>query len=152
MKDSVYKHPIYIAVVEIEYNTDKFATLVCKTFTDDLQLGLQKQYQNRITIDESSANIQEISSEMDGYIKNHLQIITNTKKVDLTYTGFKKQNNATLIYFKLNNINSVEKIEVRDSILYEVYNNQVGLIYATVNGNRKNRKLTNPQSEASFDF
>ena len=70
---------------------DKFATLVCKTFTDDIQSGLEKQYGKKLIIDESSVDLKEISSDLEGYIKNRLQVKINTKKADLTYTSFKKQ-------------------------------------------------------------
>ena len=44
-------HPTYVAVVQIDFNSkDKFATLLCKTFTDDLDVALQKQFNKRKSI------------------------------------------------------------------------------------------------------
>ena len=73
VKNKEYTHPLYVAVAEINYNSsDKFGTLLCKTFSDDLKLALQKQYTKKESID-NPENIKKRSSEIDSYIKNHLQ-------------------------------------------------------------------------------
>ena len=38
-------HPLYVSVAEINYNnSDGFASVLCKIFSDDLKLALQKQF------------------------------------------------------------------------------------------------------------
>ena len=113
---------------------------------------MQKQFQTSYKIDKTSENAKKNSTEIGLYIKDHLQIKINNKVAGLSYLNFKKDNNTTLAYFRLNNITVIDKIDVTDTLLYEVYSNEIGLIYATVNGNRKNRRITNPESQASFDF
>jgi hypothetical protein len=151
-KNKGYNHPLYVAVAEINYNnSDKFATMVCKTFSDDLELALQKQYHKKGNFD-TPENIQKLSSEMEGYIKSHLQLRINNKPTNFVFTSTKKDGNTIWNYFRINNINEIEKIEVTDTIFYEVYDSQVQIVYVTVNGNRKSNRVVNPESKLAFDF
>lgn len=151
-KDKEYNHPLYIAVAEIDYNSkDKFATLLCKTFSDDLELALQKQY-HKIENFDTPENIKILSSEMEDYVKNHLQLTINGKGVNFVFTNFKKEDNAVSIYFRINNIHDIKRFEVTDTIFYELYDKQIQIVYITVNGNRKSNRITNPESKVAFNF
>ncbi len=56
------------------------------------------------------------------------------------------------MYFKINNINSIQRFELTDTIFYELYDKQIQIIYVTVNGNRKSNRLINPESKVAFNF
>ena len=147
-----YNHPIYIAVAEIDYNSsDRFATMVCRTYSDDLELALSKHYHKTENFDRPE-KIKELSSEMEGYIKNHVQLKINGKAMNFVFTNFKTEDNTVLMYFRINNINDIKKLEVTDTIFYELYENQIQLVHITVNGNRKSNRITNPESKIAFDF
>jgi len=151
-KSRKYDHPIYVSVIEITYsNSGKFASITCKTFSDDFKLALQNQYHKKENFD-NPENIKNISSEMEGYIKKHLQLKINGKPIDFVFTNYKKDGNAVWSYFKTNPVNGISKFEVTDTIFYELYSSQIGIVYITVNGNRKSNRLTNPESKIAFDF
>ena len=147
-----YPHPIYIAVAEIDYNnSDQFATVVCKTFSDDLYQALQKQYRT-IPKTGDPEDVKESSSQIESYIKSHLQLKINGKVVNFVLTNFKKEDNTVLAYFRVNNISGIQTFEVTDTIFYELYDKQIQLVYITVNGNRKSNRLINPESKVAFNF
>jgi len=147
-------HPTYVAVVQIDFNTkDKFATLLCKTFTDDLDLALQKQFDKKESIPNPTDG-KELSAEIQQYTKSHLQININGKPANYSFTSYKedKENNSVGLYFRINNISDITKINIIDTIFYELYDNQIQILYVTVNGNRKSDKIRTPASHATFDF
>ena len=145
-------HPIYIAVAQIEYlSSDKFVTVLCKMFSDDLALALQKQYQKTENI-YAPENIKKLPSEIEDYVKKHLQLKINGKAANLVFTNYKKEENAVSIYFMISNINNVQRIEVTDTIFYELYDKQIQIVYITVNGNRKSNRITNLENKVAFDF
>jgi hypothetical protein len=151
-KNTKCHHPLYVAVAEINYNSkDKFVTLACKTFSDDLGLALQKKY-HKIENFDTPENIKKLSSEMEDYIKDHLQVTINGKGANLVFTNFEKEDNTVSIYFRINNINDIQRFEVTDTIFYELYDKQIQIVYITVNGNRKSNRITNPESKVAFDF
>lgn len=146
-------HPLHVAVVEINYNSqDKLATLQCKTFNDDLELALEKRFGKADDISQPG-NIKRVDSQMEGYIKSHLQIKINDKPVSLSFVNYKEgDNNSVDMYFRINDLDDVQKIEINDIIFYELYDDQLQLTYITVNGNRKNNKIRYPDSTFVFDF
>ena len=147
-------HPTYVAVAQIDFNSkDKFATLLCKTFTDDLDVALQKQFDNKKSI-RNPVDAKELSGEIERYIKVHLQINIDGRQVNLSYINYTedKENNSVGLNFRINDINDITKINITDTIFYELYDNQIQIIYVTVNGNRKSNKIRNPASKVSFDF
>ncbi|MEP6948664.1 MAG: DUF6702 family protein [Ginsengibacter sp.] len=151
-ENTKYNHPLYIAVAQIDYNSsDQFATVLCKTFSDDLELALQKQYAKNESIDHPG-NIKKLSSEIEGYIKNHLQLKINGKATSLVFTNYKKEDNTISSWFRIDNINDIQRFEVNDTIFYELYDKQIQIVYITVNGNRKSNRVTNPESKVAFDF
>ena len=147
-----YNHPFHVSVVEITYaNSGRFASIVCKTFSDDFKLALQKQFHETGNFD-NPENVKNLSSEIDGYIKKHLQLKINGKLTDFVFTNYKKDGNAVWSYFTTKSISDINKFEVTDTIFYELYDNQIQFVYITVNGNRKSNRLTNPESKVAFDF
>jgi hypothetical protein len=149
---AINSHPLYIAVAEIEYsNGDMFATLQCRTFPDDLELALQKQYSQKENIDDPS-DAKALSSHMAGYVRQHFQVKINGKQSGFAFINYEKEGDAVQMNLRINNIEPIKTIEVTDNIFYELYNKQINIIYVTVNGNRKNKQLSNPVSEAKFEF
>lgn len=145
-------HPLYVSVAEINYNnSDGFASVLCKIFSDDLKLALQKQFHDMENFDDVK-NEKKFSSGMVDYIKNHLQVKVNGKLAGLVFADFKKDDNAYLVNFRINNINSVQRFEIEDNIFYELYDKQIQLVYVTVDGNRKSGRVTNPETKLAFDF
>jgi len=145
------RHPLYIAVAQIDYNnSDKFATLLCKTFSDDLGLALEKRYSRKQNI--GTADNATILSETADYINSHLQVSINGKVAKITFVKLTREENTVSVNFKIENITDIKRVEVTDTIFYELYDKQIHIVYITVNGNRKSNRITNPQSKVAFDF
>jgi hypothetical protein len=148
------KHPTYVAVTQIDFNSrDKFAILLCKTFKDDLVSALQRKFSQKETIT-NPVDLRKLSAEMEGYIKTHLQIKINGKQASFSFINYMedKENNSVAMHFRINNIDSINRIEITDTVFYELYDSQIQIIYITVDGNRKSKKLRNPASDVAFDF
>jgi hypothetical protein len=86
------------------------------------------------------------------YIIGHLSLKTNGKTVVLKYLGFEKENEAVYSYFEADNVLLVNKIDVTNSILYDLYDDQISIIHVVVEGNRKSTKLDYPHTQTSFNF
>ncbi len=145
-------HPTYVAVAEINYNyQNKYATLVCKTFTDDLELALQKQIGVKENFT-SPDDIKKASSEITTYVKSHLQIKINGRIVAYSFQNYQPVDNTIVSNFRIENINGISQFEITDTIFYELFDTQIQIIYVTVNGNKKFSSMHNPESKLSFAF
>jgi hypothetical protein len=145
-------HPFFVSVTEISHNAKgKTIEISCKTFTEDLENAIQKAGGAKIDLtnvkDEAAAG-----KAIADYIKKHLQLKADGKAVQLEYVGFERENEAIWSYYQVSNVASVKKLDIQNSILFEVSDQQINLMHVTVNGNRKSTKLDYPASSASFQY
>ena len=146
------RHPFYIAVTEINLNTsDKTLEVSCKMFADDLEQIIEKSNHAQLDIssDKDKANFDKY---IPAYIKTHLGLTIDGKSSNLTYIGFEKDKESAFCYFQVENISSLKKLDVLDSLLQDFTTDQINIIHVTVNGKRQSTKLDYPDKNASFSF
>lgn len=145
-------HPFHVSTTEINHNSaDKVLEITCRIFTDDFENILRKNYKTRVDLssDKEKAGMDKLVSD---YIIKHLQLRTNDKTVSLNYLGFEIDHEAVNSYLQVENIVSVKKIEAVNSLMYDMYEDQIGIMHVMVNGNRKSTKLDYPNTNAVFSF
>jgi hypothetical protein len=145
-------HPYYVSVTEINHNAiDKTLEISCKLFTDDFEKALADKY--KMKVDLSAPRDKKIMDKIiTDYIKNHLAIKADGKNVNLNYLGFEKEDEAVFSYFQVENLVSVKRIDVTNSILHEEHDTQINIMHVSVGGNRKSTKLDYPNTQAVFNF
>lgn len=148
------RHPLYVTVTQIDHNAkDKTLEISCKIFTNDFEGAIKKTLKTEIDL--SSEKDKPLAGKLiNEYIARHLQIKVDGKPVVLQFVGSEKEKEteATWSYFQVNNVPSVNKLIITNTLLYESFDNEINLIHVTVSGNRKSTKLSNPDSTAEFDF
>lgn len=145
-------HPIFVSVTTIDHNAaNKTLEITCKIFTDDLEKTLRKKSVKKVDLLDPKFN-EAMKPLVNDYIQKHLSIAADGKPTVLKFLGFEQQEEGIMSYFEVENIVSVKKIEVTDSILYEEKPEQMQIIHVTVDGKRKSNKLNNPDTKTSFLF
>jgi hypothetical protein len=145
-------HPIHISTAEIEHNaTDKTLEITCKIFWDDFESILSKNNKTKVDLT-NEKSLADNNKWVFDYVKNHLQIQADGKTAVLNYVGFEKEDVVIYVYLEIKDIASVKKLSVTNSIMHDMFDDQVEIIHAIVNGNRKSTKLDYPAKTASFDF
>jgi hypothetical protein len=145
-------HPFYVSVTEINHNPkDKTLEISCKMFLDDTETTLKKQYNIpvELTNPKDPKKAQQMVSD---YVKKHMQLKVDGKAVPLEFVGFEVEGASIWTYFQVNNISSLHKIDINTNILYEMYDTQISIVHAQVAGNKKSTRVTNPETNVSFDF
>ena len=146
------RHPYYISVVEINHNpTDKTLEISCKIFTNDFETILEKNYKTKVDL-VNPPDKTAMDKLVSDYIKKHLSVKADNKAANLSYVGFEKQDEAIYSYFQVDNVPSVKKIDVTNSILHDFSDQQINIIHCTVGGKRQSDKLDYPKTEASFSW
>jgi hypothetical protein len=146
-------HPIHISTAEIVHNrTDNSLEITCKIFWDDFESILTKNNKN-VKVDLTNEKSVAINNQLiSTYISNHLNLVIDGKPVALSFVGFEKEDVVIYSYLEVANINTVNNISVTNSIMYDMFDDQVGIIHVIINGNRKSTKLDYPKTSASFIF
>ena len=145
-------HPFHVSTTEINHNaTDKTLEITCRIFTDDFENILRKNY--KVKVDLSDPKEKDAMDKLvSDYVKKNLQLKTDGKVVNLAYLGFEIQDAAVNTYLQVENISSVKKIEAVNSLMYDMFDDQMSIMHVIVGGNRKSTKLDYPDTEAKFEF
>lgn len=149
---AAYKHPFYISVTEINHNSkEKLLEISCKIFADDFEAVLTKTSGAKVNI---SANSNKANNDklISAYLTKHLQLKIDDKAVSLQFVGSEKEEDVVWTYFQVNNLETVKKIEIRNDVLYDLFDAETNLMHVMVNGNRQSKKVTNPESYLLFEF
>jgi len=145
-------HPLHIATVEIDHNaTDKTLEITCKTFWDDFESILSKVNKSKVDLvsgKDTAGNNKKILE----YIRSHLQITIDGKPVQMSFVGYEKEDVVVYSFLQVDNISSVKKVTVVNSLMHDMFDDQVEIIHMIVNGNRKSTKLDYPAKSAEFSF
>ena len=149
---SATSHPIFVSVTEINHNaTAKTLEISCKIFTDDFEQTLRQQ--NNTAIDLLNTSMKpKMNPMVNAYIRQHLQIAADGKKLSLQFLGFEQQEEGIISYFQVNDIAVVKKLTVTDNILYTTKPQQMQIIHVMVKGERKSSRLNNPDEQVEFVF
>lgn len=146
------KHPFYIAVTEINLNpSDKTLEVSCKMFADDLEKIIEKNNHTQLDIS-ADKDQRKFESYIPAYVKNHLSIAIDDKGLNLSFLGFEKENESAYCYFQVENISTLKKIDINNSLLHDLTSDQINIIHVIVSGKRQSTKLDYPNKTASFNF
>lgn len=145
-------HPFYVSVTEINHNARTQAIEIsCRMFYDDLEHVLEKQYKVQLDIIKP-ANKEQLKQLMSDYVHKHLIVKVDGKVLNPAFLGYEIQEDGAWAYLEAKGISKVQKIEVRDDLLYSEHAEQINMLHITAKGERKSTKLDNPETNASFNF
>ncbi len=146
-------HPIHLSTVEIVHNAaDKNLEITCKIFRDDFETTLTKT-NNKVRVDLTNEKKESDNNKLiSNYINNHLVITLDGKPVTLSFVGFEKEDVVIYSYLEVPNIVSVKKISITNSLMHDLFDDQIEIVHVIVNGNRKSTKLEYPAKQVDFEF
>jgi hypothetical protein len=145
-------HPFYVSVTEINHSQKtKTVQVSVRVFFDDFESALDKRYKTNINILKPKDR-KQVDKLISDYIKSHLEIKANAKLLTLEYLGYQIEEDAAWCYFETEKVESIEKLDIQNSILFEQHDSQINMIHATIKGKRKSTKLENPESKVTFSY
>ncbi len=147
-----FLHPFYVSVTEIRHNDrNKTLEVSSRMFFDDFEAALEKQYHVKIDILKPSDK-KAVDRLIDDYVRKHLVLTLDGKKVTLQYTGYEIEEDGAWCYFSVPNIDKINKLTVVNNILFEEHSSQINMLHVIAAGARKSTKLDNPKDKAVFSF
>jgi hypothetical protein len=144
------KHPYYISVTEIRFNTAKQnVNTSCRMFTDDLQQALFKLYNKRINLQQNDTAALPL---LQRYISERLQINIDGHLIKFKVIGYEIEEEATWCYLEHSHYYKPGKITVNNKLLFDFLPEQTNFIHCYNDEDRKSTKLVNPNSLAVIEF
>jgi hypothetical protein len=144
------RHPLHLSSMDLNYNSrGGTIEITCRLFTDDLENALSKAY--KVSTDLSSpARHKAMDELLKKYMTLHLQLKANGKRLNLNYLGFEKDKEAVLVFIESSPVKSLKKVEIKNSLLYDLFEDQTNIMHMHYNGKRKSYKLDYPNMNAEI--
>ncbi|MCG8307784.1 MAG: hypothetical protein MI975_10380 [Cytophagales bacterium] len=136
-------HPFHVSVCEVYYNENSHSLEISmKIFVDDLELSIrQGGHETFKLVDVEDPKL--VGKEpIETYLKNNFQIKVNGKTTPLDFLGLEFDDDALLCYLEGKKIKKIETIEINNSIITEVYLDQINLTHFQYKGEMKSLKAT----------
>ena len=124
---------------------------MCKIFTDDFEKALAQKFRTKVDLGKADMH-QAMDSLIKKYLASAVQIKPSGKILQVNYLGYELDKEATYCYFEMANVPSLPKLDVVNTILYDLFDDQMNIIHVTSNGTRKSDKLNYPAKDLSFSF
>ena len=144
-------HPLHLATVEIDHNSsDKTLEITCKTFWDDFESILSKVNGSKVDLVSGKDTVGN-NKKIFEYIRSHLQITIDGKPVQMSFVGYEKEDVVVYSFLQVDNVSTVQKVAIVNSLMQDMFTDQVNIIHVIVKGERKSTKLDYPATAARMD-
>ncbi|MFD2284900.1 hypothetical protein GJU39_11595 [Pedobacter petrophilus] len=146
------RHPLHVSTAELSFNAkEKSVEVSCRIFTDDFESILAKLYKRKTDLSKPSMK-PEMDEIVKKYLTSHLQVKVNGKAVTLQYVGFEIDHEATNIYLEVDQVSTMKTAEVTNTILYDLFDDQMSIIHVTNGKKRNSTKILFPDKTFTTNF
>lgn len=145
-------HPLHVSTTEISFNQkEKSLEISCRIFTDDFENSLAKQYKTKVDL--AKPAMQKAMDELvKQYANSHLQYNVNGKNITANYLGFEIDHEATNVYLEIANLTSLQKLTLTNTILYDLFDDQMNILHVENAGTRKSVRVNYPDRVMTVSF
>jgi hypothetical protein len=147
-------HPVHVSVTEIAFDEkERELEIVSRIFLDDLELGIRESVkQPELNLLEPKGNL-TTDQLVSKYLMERFKVSLKGKAQVIKYIGHEIESDAMICYIQVVGVRKLETIEIFNSILTEIHNDQSNLVHVTVREKVKSLRLTkdNPLGTITFD-
>jgi hypothetical protein len=140
-------HKFYTAIYQIEFvPKKKMIQITTRIFIDDLNEALEKKYKQKVYIATEKESQQDVEL-MKKYFAEKFQIKVNGKLKPMNFLSKEVEENVVICYLSIKEISKIKTLEVENSIITEVHDQQQYIIQAKFNGEKHSLLLTSENTK-----
>lgn len=152
LSNIVFVHPFHVSVSDVNYNQEsKAVEITHKIFLDDLENALNRRSESKVDILNSAANNQ-LNDQLIVYLENHFSLNIDGEKINLDFVGSEIQADAIWIYQESPSIKSFSEISIKNTILFEMFEDQTNLVHIKKGKSTKSLRLYDKNSKGEVKF
>ena len=134
-------HPFHVSVSEIFHNQENASLeITMKIFTDDLENALRRYGKYDIYLDDNFDD-PAISQLLRDYLSNNFGLIVNEREVEANFLGAEGEIDAVWCYLEVEGVKKIKTIQISNSVLLELFPDQVNLVHVDYQGKIKSLQL-----------
>ena len=145
-------HKYYLSLTKIDYvKESKSVQITMRIFIDDLEKTLNKI--NNKSFELTTKNELEASDfYIEKYVSEHLKVTINGSVKKYNYLGKKYETEVVYIFAEIEDISSIQSIEIKNRILMNTYPEQQNIIKLNINNKKKSFILTTDSDKDLLKF
>ena len=147
-------HPIHVSVTEITFDEkEKELEIVSRIFVDDLELAIRESAKQPDLNLLEPAGSQTRDQLVSAYVMSRLKVSLKGKPQVLNYLGHEIESDAILCYIQVKNVKKVETIQVFNSVITELHEDQSNIVNVNVGEKVRSLRLVkdNPSGVLTFE-
>lgn len=149
---SLGKHPFYISVCRIDYNTDTDALeMSFRIFTDDLEQALESMGTGRLHLG-TEREAEKADEYIGRYLARHVELEVNGLPVDAAYLGKEVDTDAIWCYVEIAGVTELKSMTIKNTLLLESIEDQVNLVHVNANDQKKSLVFNRLQIRETLEF
>jgi hypothetical protein len=145
-------HPFHVSVCDIEMN-EKHGRLEIthKIFWDDLEEGLSAMAGKPVNVSKPK-NEKELQELIEKYLYTHFSLKIDGHTVVPVYLGSELDEDAMWCYMEVENFTGFTTIEVKNTLLMEIFRDQMNLVHVKNRTKLKSLKLNTKTQSGTLKF
>jgi len=148
---SVSLHKFYVSVNQLDYVPQKKAIeITSRLFIDDIDLALEKKFNKKIYLG-TSKELKESKDYLQKYFQEKFSIKVDDQEKEIHFLGKEVEDNVLICYFTIKNIEKVSSLEIKDTILMELYDQQ-HIFHTNIAGNKQSLLLTSGKMRGVLNY
>jgi hypothetical protein len=152
MQLAAWVHPMHVSVTEIEMNDkEKRLEVMMRVFVDDLEVTLRRNFKQP-ELDVLEPKGQSLDDLMQAYLKPRFQVSLDGKAQVIKYLGHERDHEAFIFYIEVEKVKKWKSIQVQNSIITEIYDDQSNLVHVTVAETVRSLRLTRTKPADIINF
>lgn len=145
-------HKYYLSLTQIEYNNAKKSVeIITNLFIDDIETALNDIHSRKFELD-TKKEPKDSDTYFEQYLKKHLSFQLDGKPVSFNYLGKEYDGDVVFFYLEIENITSLSKIEVENTLLIKHFPTQQNLVKSKVNKKHKSALLTKSEINGILNY
>lgn len=147
-----FKHPFYLGVVDLKYNAaEKSIQGSVKLFTNDFENALKNNSKQKVDLI-NTKDKETTTKIIINYLTKHFTLQLNGEAKSYSIIGFEREQEAVYTYIEFKNCAAPKTIDIQNSLLYDLFKEQMNIVHFELNGTKKSVKVNNPDKKVSFNF
>lgn len=146
------KHKFFVSVTQIDYiQEEQSIQIISKIFIDDIERLIRERYDETITL----SDIKEpkiVNYYLDRYLKEKLSITINGKPEIINFIGKDYEDDIMVCYLEIEGIPIIETIEIQNTMLFNLFEDQQNIVRTKINGKNKSFILIKENNKGMLNF
>lgn len=144
-------HKFHIALFQIEFAPEKkMLQITSRIHTDDLNKALEIKYKKNIVLKADNNSSDDMLFQE--YVNNRFSVKVNGQTKPLHFLSKEIDGDELICYWSIKNISKINDLEVRNSVLIEMFSDQQNLVNVSVLGEKQSYLFTHSSTSKTFKY